>query len=62
MNEIKIRKGFKFIKSNDQDIIRDIKEYFEEPQIYLKHFTTECSCYKVVIQFKSNILIMEKIY
>ena len=35
MNEIKIRKGFKFIKSNDQDIIRDIKEYFEDPKIFL---------------------------
>ena len=29
-------KGFKFIKSNDDNIVRDIKEYFEEPKIYLK--------------------------
>ena len=35
MNEIKKRKGFKFIKSNDQDIIKDIKEYFEDPKIFL---------------------------
>ena len=32
----KYQKGFKFIKSNDDIIIRDIKEYFEEPKIYLK--------------------------
>jgi hypothetical protein len=29
-------KGFKFIKNNDDMIFRDVKEYFEEPNIYLK--------------------------
>lgn len=29
-------KGFKFIKNNDKMILRDIKEYFEDPNIYLK--------------------------
>ena len=29
-------KGFKFIKSNDDMLIRDVKEYFEDPNIYLK--------------------------
>ena len=32
----KKQKGFKFIKNNDDIIIRDIKDYFEEPKIYLK--------------------------
>ena len=32
----KQQKGFKFIKNIDDIIIRDIKEYFEEPNIYLK--------------------------
>ena len=36
MEYAKYQKGFKFIKSNDDIIIRDIKEYFEEPKIYLK--------------------------
>ena len=35
MKEIKTKKGFKFIKINDEDIIRDIKEYFENPKIFL---------------------------
>ena len=36
MESKKPLKGFKFIKSNDDNIVRDIKEYFEEPKIYLK--------------------------
>ena len=32
----KQQKGFNFIKNFDDIIIRDIKEYFEEPNIYLK--------------------------
>ena len=36
MKEIKTKKGFKFIKNSDEDIIRTIKEYFEEPKIFLK--------------------------
>ena len=36
MTEIKRKKGFKFIKNNDKDLIRDIKEYFENPKIFLK--------------------------
>ena len=32
----KQQKGFKFIKNIDDIIIRDIKEYFDEPNIYLK--------------------------
>ena len=32
----KHQKGFKFVKNSDDIIIRDIKEYFEEPKIYLK--------------------------
>ena len=36
MDNEKKQKGFKFIKNNDDIIIRNIKEYFEEPKIYLK--------------------------
>jgi hypothetical protein len=36
MKEIKTKKGFIFIKNKDQDILRDIKEYFEDPTIFLK--------------------------
>ena len=36
MKEIKRKKGFKFIKNKDKDLIRDIKEYFENPKIFLK--------------------------
>ena len=36
MKEIKTKKGFIFIKNKDQDILRDIKEYFEDPNIFLK--------------------------
>ena len=36
MKEIKTIKGFKFIKNSDEDLIRDIKEYFENPKIFLK--------------------------
>ena len=36
MEEIKRKKGFKFTKNKDKEIIRDIKEYFEEPTIFLK--------------------------
>ena len=36
MESKKPLKGFKFIKNNDDMIIRDVKEYFEEPNIYLK--------------------------
>ena len=36
MNVKKPLKGFKFIKNNDDMIDRDVREYFEEPKIYLK--------------------------
>ena len=36
MEANKTLKGFKFIKNSDDTIIRDIKEYFEEPTIFLK--------------------------
>ena len=36
MKEIKSKIGFKFIKNEDKDIISCIKEYFEEPSIFLK--------------------------
>ena len=37
MTEIKRKKGFKFIKNNDKDLIRDIKEYFENPKMENLH-------------------------
>ena len=33
---MKHQKGFKLIKNNDKDIKRDIQEYFEDPNIFLK--------------------------
>ena len=32
----KLQKGYKFIKNTDDMIIRDIQEYFQDPEIYLK--------------------------
>ena len=33
---MKTKKTFKFIKNYDEDIIKDIKDYFENPNIFLK--------------------------
>lgn len=36
MIDNKSKKGIKFVKNKDEDILRDIKEYFQDPKIFLQ--------------------------
>ena len=61
MKEIKTIKGFKFNKNSDEDLIRNIKEYFENPKIFLKINNKigigKSSLRKRAINFTNNILV-----
>ena len=36
MKEIENKKGFRFVKNHDEGIKRDVKDYFEDPELFLR--------------------------
>ena len=56
MIENKSKKGLKFVKNKDEDVLRDIKDYFQDPQIFLqksnKIFIGKSSLRSIDINYK----------
>ena len=64
MIDNKSKKGIKFVKNKDEDILRDIKEYFQDPQLFLqksnKIFIGKSSLRCMDINFKDFTNISNK--